>query len=333
MEYITFYAPGENLVNAVLMVGQDNIENERYAHSFSKKTEGEFSRGILSYKHAIDESAIATFGLNLTVVPNSTTQITVMVDEKFMAKKPWDWEWTNWLYETKPRDQCQFRKRRILAYTIQPPLVAFMSVIYFVFGMVMWCGIWRTLCKTVAAIGLILWGIKPSHINWRAFNPNKEMKEIASCPEHLCLGDWKLSRDRFKNDLDPIRPIAILVELIWEAISPKIAPYLPAPSPIKEAQPKQETGPSKISQKLESWKERRSEAAGQRQLKKEREYAAEQLRIEKEREAERAETLALLSCETVRWPTLGELPPEKRTIHLRFLDLKAQLCKPFPRNI
>lgn len=30
-------------------------------------------------------------------------------------------------------------------------------------------------------------------------------------------------------------------------------------------------------------------------------------------------------------PSIADLPPERRTVHLRFLDLKAKVCRPFAK--
>ncbi|OGF51901.1 hypothetical protein A2739_01425 [Candidatus Giovannonibacteria bacterium RIFCSPHIGHO2_01_FULL_43_100] len=56
--------------------------------------------------------------------------ITVVVPSKLFAKEPAEWEkrWVNLWYDYPPFDQCQFKKRRIPAYSIQP-LVIFMWLI------------------------------------------------------------------------------------------------------------------------------------------------------------------------------------------------------------
>lgn len=61
----------------------------------------------------------------------------VTVPEGHFAKEPSVWEkwWVNFWYESKPKNQCQFRKRRMLAYTVQPfvviPYALLRSVLFF----------------------------------------------------------------------------------------------------------------------------------------------------------------------------------------------------------
>ncbi len=51
--------------------------------------------------------------------------VDVVVPDGYFAKEPAAWEkwWVNLWYESKPVNQCHFRKRRLLAYSLQPPVV------------------------------------------------------------------------------------------------------------------------------------------------------------------------------------------------------------------
>ena len=53
------------------------------------------------------------------------TKIEVNVGAEFFTPKPADWEekWVNLWFDSKAKNPCQFRKRRILAYSVQPLLV------------------------------------------------------------------------------------------------------------------------------------------------------------------------------------------------------------------
>lgn len=66
----------------------------------------------------------------------------VSVPEGYFAKEPSAWEkwWVNFWHESKPKNQCQFRKRRILAYTVQPFVVIPCALIKsaLLFGQVLW---------------------------------------------------------------------------------------------------------------------------------------------------------------------------------------------------
>lgn len=52
-------------------------------------------------------------------------EITISVAAEHFAKPPWKWEqfWVNLWFERPPRDRCEFRKRRLVAYTIQPFII------------------------------------------------------------------------------------------------------------------------------------------------------------------------------------------------------------------
>jgi len=58
--------------------------------------------------------------------------ISVDVDPKLFADKPWDWRWLNWKRENKPRDECQARGRRLYAYTLQPIVWLVILVFYLI---------------------------------------------------------------------------------------------------------------------------------------------------------------------------------------------------------
>lgn len=48
--------------------------------------------------------------------------ISVIIPEQAFAAPPAEWEknWVNHFFSKKPQDQCSFRRRRLLAYTLQP---------------------------------------------------------------------------------------------------------------------------------------------------------------------------------------------------------------------
>lgn len=77
--------------------------------------------------------------------------VEVDVPEELFAKKPWDWEWTNNFFDSPPRDQCAFRKRRLFAYTIQPVLVAGTFAILGVGAVVSWL---FSLCAVVLLLSV-----------------------------------------------------------------------------------------------------------------------------------------------------------------------------------
>jgi len=62
----------------------------------------------------------------------------VLVPVEVFAKEPAAWEkaWVNLFFRSRPGDQCDFRKRRLFAYTIQPILGVSRSLWFLLFGFV-----------------------------------------------------------------------------------------------------------------------------------------------------------------------------------------------------
>jgi hypothetical protein len=56
------------------------------------------------------------------------------VPKELFAEKPQTkrseavWRWTNYWYKTKPRDECEYRKRMIVAFTVQIPIIIMMVI-------------------------------------------------------------------------------------------------------------------------------------------------------------------------------------------------------------
>ena len=59
--------------------------------------------------------------------------MSVSVPAGAFAKEPPQWEknWVNYWFRQKPQDQCEYRRRRLLSYTVQPVAFALMLVVRF----------------------------------------------------------------------------------------------------------------------------------------------------------------------------------------------------------
>lgn len=62
---------------------------------------------------------------------DSASPVTVEIPPQAFAKEPpvWEQRWVNDWFKTNPVDQCAFRRRRLFAYTVQPPLTVLMSIL------------------------------------------------------------------------------------------------------------------------------------------------------------------------------------------------------------
>ena len=154
MEYIDFRRPGPHKVLAAIVWNSQGdtkvlkkrifggkIVDEVGSHKFSKMNvldEGELCINDSQYK---SDHKFAVCSLD------EVAQIEVSVAEEFFAAPPPKFEqfWVNFWFENTPRDQCQFRRRRMLAYTIQP-----LVVLPYMLG--------KTVVRFVAALFLLLCG-------------------------------------------------------------------------------------------------------------------------------------------------------------------------------
>jgi hypothetical protein len=124
MTYIEFRAGGKNKIWGFI-----SHKNGRKARNhYLEKNDGEFHTNVLNYdgdKYASvlldnedDEGELEQFKW-------LSTPITVTVPKAVFAKEPPKWEktWVNHLFRDKVVDQCEFRRRRLFAYGVQPWIV------------------------------------------------------------------------------------------------------------------------------------------------------------------------------------------------------------------
>lgn len=115
MEYLEFHSEGKHRIFGCLVWGGTKKELTRYLGSFYHyngvelvDSEGNFHKPA-NYTHSD-----LNFG-----------SVDVVVPDGYFAKEPAAWErwWVNLWYESKPVNQCHFRRRRLLAYSVQPPVI------------------------------------------------------------------------------------------------------------------------------------------------------------------------------------------------------------------
>ena len=101
------------------------------------------------------------------ILEDFQASLSVDVDEKLFATKPFDWKLVGYWFETKPLNQCLHRKRRFLAYFLTIfvlPCMYLFRLVYDVF------------------LANFLLGYR--HVNWRWFlNPfnNEFKKDLSQC--------------------------------------------------------------------------------------------------------------------------------------------------------
>jgi hypothetical protein len=116
MAYIEFTSPGENRIFAFISErNSKTLKNEEMC-----KSNGRFISDILNYEGDSWGSVFPKYHDGW--LPKMGSEIlTVSVPEEFFAKEPSALEkiWVNHLFADKCVDQCEFRRRRLFAYTLQ----------------------------------------------------------------------------------------------------------------------------------------------------------------------------------------------------------------------
>lgn len=299
MAWIEFERPGPHRIFAFISTKDFSSKKSvyEYKESVIEKNDGRHLNMILNY----DGDDFRNQYLERKDIVLSSP-ILVNVPEEIFAKKAPEWElnWVNHFFSSNPRNQCEYRRRRIFAYTLQPILSIFIYLASFVFMAITLCLFLQLpSIKAFAKLPLdcfitimndtnpantknILWSLE-SQKGWKQFvlvpfNPIVMLFEffIGLLIVHLCTNAPLV--------LPILLAIGILVGIIWCLIKfrHKIADFVfPKEDPF--------------------W------------------YANE--------DDQRA-----IVCTGEQKPvSIKALPPKYRTIKLRYQDLKSKVCKPFAR--
>ncbi len=112
MIYVQFAKPGENTIFAHIVWNADGEFNSLWK-TYLRRSEGRYYTDVIN-------SAGEMFGDQHG--PLRIASVKVIVPKELFAKEPPEWEqrWVNAYFSQPPRDQCEYRKRRLIAYTLQP---------------------------------------------------------------------------------------------------------------------------------------------------------------------------------------------------------------------
>jgi hypothetical protein len=310
MDFVALRHPGRNTIYATIVFAVDKEDNESVYGAlhrmFLRKSRRYYDSDVISYDgNFIKEIKHSGCICNLEFVETD-----VMVPEELFAKKPSKWEerWINlWFEDTKIKDQCQFRRRRILAYTIQPLAVSGWIIMRFLMGLI--CGIFH-----LGILGHKKTDFRPLIHPWRY-----DLSEI-----------WHNVGKSFLNSvfLWPFSPIVFCVTIfisnalniwthrglsLWEVmglasiINLGVA-FIYYVGLIVAVMFVFSTGWTIEKIKAE-W------------LTKKKQMQDRQKEIIDE---------GWLLCDKDLTPSIRALPEQKRTVYLRYMDLKAKVCRPFP---
>lgn len=298
--------------------------------------DGKFSRTTrsLTREHSLDEGSLD-----------------VVVAEEFFAKEPpaWlDW-WVNWWFRamevSKPTNQCSFRRRAILAFTVQP-IPVFIWVLL------------KSLTRLVTALALVSCGMRgisfkpviyPFYLIldniWLDMGPSVFLKDKHGRPRSSLLF--------FVMPIIPISLFAILsifnlffhwgfwlmvrgvVTLILGVIAGFFLGYFLIYVGRRLRAIWRALMPSPSAEELERRRKQREQKLAESD-RKEWAESDRKKREEQERKRRKLETfyeeLQDVTCIGVPLkPKLELLPERRRTIYLRYMDLKAKVCKLYAR--
>ncbi|MFZ5559565.1 MAG: hypothetical protein ACOZAL_02120 [Patescibacteria group bacterium] len=342
LAYIQFHKPGENRILATVAWWWEGKTDKLKGYFLERSSYGGYEHSILDYEKKNFHSDLEGHRLG------QQTEITVVVPAELFAKEPPSWErkWVNLWFETRSRDQCQYRRRRMIAYTIQPPLVLLFTVFISVF-------------RFLAASVLLFLGkrgvdLKPiihpfwyhSDDVWKytkasVFSRNAKGKKrhwlitFFSPPVFLGFLAIVIGARFIFPSLFPLftlqwwyYPLGALIVMVGIAVVVYalfalvfFIPYSLATLILRLL---------KVAV-VKPWSEQRKarwEQAREKKEEKEWKETEKRRRVEEQR---RAELEQLLACDGEFTPKLSALPKEKQTFYLRFQDLKARVCKPYAR--
>ena len=261
--------------------------------------------------------------------------IWVEVDKGHFAPEPPAWlnHWINFWHEDSLRDQCHLRRRAIMAFTIQPPLVLFWLVMWECVAILMYL-ISQVLMGLRGVSPLLLlhpWETNPKEMfpkQW--YNSEKAFNSIYTRNSEGVGQKWRLwfhplflvglgltiyNLYRLNLLINVVLGLAglgmfLLVIIIVSAVLMVVGGYL-------------------FKRFFKEW------VADLKRIRQEAKVAAQSAVFIKPeaRETQYDRVSSFLACSNV--PRLGQsatleaLPKEQQTIRLRFLDFKRQVCKPF----
>jgi len=318
MEYLTFSSPGKHSIQAVVVADPEDEEagyvKKRVLQSDSRW--GQYQHRVVNNSGELDLSQIEIHSIE------DSGSIEIEISKEFFAPEPPAWllNWVTLWWGSKIRDQCDFRRRVIFAFTIQLLLVVVWVISSYAISIVL---------STVA----LLCGRR--EIGWEvAFHPY-DYDPLDALPQEIFGNEGSIFFSNKKGKwrhpslalLAPIFPVSVFLTLLgitfnawtrWTlsysllelALAAVVIPLifsiglLVLPPILRFLGSILGITINKAIEKLEENEKR------------------ELLRID----------FDAIVCDGI--PTsfsIHDLPKKKRTLHLYYEDMKTRVCKPFAR--
>lgn len=322
MAYLRFHRPGENTVRATVV--WDSAGNARWL----KRRVGardcgewmiELMGGFYPWEYIPDGHFRTHFGSGMYSLGGNEERV-VNVPREMFAPDPPKWldayiHFFPW-FERKPEDQCGWRRRAVVAL-ISAPVFLLVQVLRTAF--------------LVAVIGALwLMGRSPVRYNL-LWHPLRGATAI--------LGDlgpsrWYRHRGFWGWALRIVNPATVfVVGLIGSVLAVfgvlsavlEVVPYVVvgaliafvgdlAGSTLADRHGKPGAKSKALVERFGLW------------------WAEQEVRRRQKQTAKVVSTIESMVCNGARTPSISALPKDRRTVQLRYQNLKAKVCRPFPRG-
>ena len=165
-KFLQLFSPGYHRLMVVVISGTGDKAEKRLDRYLRK--ENEYYSTSLDWTDTRNNE-LHEYGGDLI----AATVEEFLVPQELFAKKPETklgrmvWKWTNLLFEDEPRDRCHYRKRKALAFTLQPFMVLVYLLAVYAIG-----GTFYALYILLASFSVFLIGFRPCPIlkeMYRAF--------------------------------------------------------------------------------------------------------------------------------------------------------------------
>jgi hypothetical protein len=321
MAYVTFYRNGKNRILALVTDRKGDIEKwmlrnkeERggwHYQAMAFPTPWDGKDDVCKYLLAHRWEMIAAESGQDAIY----SYLDIDLPSDCFAKEPSEFEktWVNFFFRNKAVDQCEFRRRRILAYTVQPIAFVIAVALYIVV----------TACIQIFNLMIGKWTVWTNYfssdsvidrrIDFLIVKKLDPLQWILVPVPWMMVGVFLLSRIKclhFFNWLWCIPAYLLIIPIgFWLLVFLIVG-----------------------VDKLNKWSEnRRPRIIDEKRAARQKAEDELLTRMEIIRKAELA-SLDLILCSSGKKITrINDLPRSKRTIKLRFQGLKAMVCKPFAR--
>jgi hypothetical protein len=331
MAYVTFLRPGSNRI-FVTLVSKQRFDSSDREHFLMRRGE-KWREDVLSYVNQAENGELIVHSESgVSQYSRAKAYCDIDMPKECFAKAPSKWlcKWVNLFWPEAPVDQCAFRKRALLAFSVQPPAVLVMG------AMILAAVIGILAFRLLAALFLTLFACKG--VDWtpiyRPFGHDVETVDVWTNVRGSHLYFPKLPFTM--SYVFVVIPFLLLScsicylfgidlrygfhMLLWFLGSAAIMLIFAVVFPLSVlALDWVLFDLLKLTWLNDHWLFRWMEYRENRTAERE---AWQKLRARHE--------AALLACRMSNYKKVNDLPWRKRTLRLRFKGTKAKVCRPFP---